>query len=220
MALRIPEEDIPALAVIKALPEASARALADALKSAKPSPDTSEMAARISKKVPSIPMEQLSSILDALYTIYYIRELSGVEPSTFLEDFMEGVQNVPQLKAGKQGMARLRGRFEQLLSTNSFNLLSKAKRLQRDGERLYCDAKILSDIRPVFNRNPTSRPLGAVVTHTLRLGYHESGDHKEFRVILDSVDLDVLADVVFRAKAKDETLRELLKDAKLPDLGL
>ncbi len=50
MPLRIPEEDIPALAVIKALPEASARALADALKSAKPSSDTSEMAARISKK--------------------------------------------------------------------------------------------------------------------------------------------------------------------------
>jgi hypothetical protein len=178
------------------------------------------MAARISKKVPSIPMEQLASILDVLYTIYYIRELSGVEPSTFLEDFMEGVQNVPQLKAEKRGLARLRGRFEQLLSTNSFNLLSKAKRLQRDGERLYCDAKILSDIRPVFSHNPTSRPLGAVVTHTLRLGYHESGDHKEFRVILDSVDLDALADVIFRAQAKDGTLRALLKDAKLPDLGL
>lgn len=220
MPLRIPEDDIPALVIIKALPEVSARALVDALKTAKPSSDTSEMAARISKKVPGIPLEQLASVLDALYTIYYIRELSGVDPPTFLEDFMEGVQNIPQLKAEKQGLVRLRARFEKLLTTNSFNILSKAKRLQRDGERLYCDSKILSDIRPVFSDDPTSRPLGAVVTHTLRLGYHEGGDHKEFRLILDSVDLDMLADVIFRAKAKDGTLRELLKDATLPDLGL
>jgi hypothetical protein len=220
MPLSIPDEDIPALAVIKALPEASARALVDALKSVKPSSDTSEMAARISKEVPTIPLEQLASVLDALYTIYYIRELSGVDPPTFLDDFMEGVQNVPQLKAEKQSLARLRARFDKLLSTSSFNLLSKAKRLQRDGERLYCDSKVLSDIRPVFSDNPSARPLGAVVTHTLRIGYHEGGEHKEFRIILDSVDLDMLTDVLFRAKTKDQTLRELLIESKLPDIGL
>jgi hypothetical protein len=92
--------------------------------------------------------------------------------------------------------------------------------LQRDGERLYCDAKILSDIRPVFGDKPTVRPVGAVVTHTLRIGYHLGGDHREFHIILDVQDLEALKVAVDRAQAKDKTLRALLKDIKLPDLGI
>ena len=111
-------------------------------------------------------------------------------------------------------------RFEKLLNINLLNTLSKAGRLQRDGERLYCDAKILSDIRPVFGPKPTVMPPGAVVTHTLRIGYHEGGDHKEFYVILDADDLEALKNTVTRAEAKDKVLRQLLKTAKLSDLGV
>lgn len=104
------------------------------------------------------------------------------------------------------------------MSIEALRTVAKAARLQRDGERLYCTAKILSDIRPVFGKDPTQAPVGAVLTHTLRIGYHEGKEHKEFHIVLDSNDLDALGKAVQRAKAKDKTLREFLKTANLRNL--
>jgi hypothetical protein len=93
-------------------------------------------------------------------------------------------------------------------------------RLQRDGERLYCEAKILSDMRAVFHDDAISKPAGAVVTHTLKVGYHENGTHKEFFVVLESADLEALKEIIERAQAKETILRKLLPEAGLQDLSL
>lgn len=135
-------------------------------------------------------------MLDSLYDLYFIRELAGIPKNVFLDDFMDSLERTDQMEIKKDDLPKLRVKFERLLNIESLNLLSKAKRLQRDGERLYCDAKILSDIRPVFRDRPTVRPNGAVITHTLMLGYHEGGEHKEFHVVLDRIDLELLKDVI------------------------
>jgi hypothetical protein len=220
MPFQIPEEDIAPIGILKAMPRASVEAFVKALKTVPPTVDTDEIAQRISSQVPSIPPAELERVLDALYGLYFIRELSGVKRETFLQDFIDGIQNVPVLAVEAKEVDKLREKFAKLLDIGIFNLLSKAKRLQRDGERLYCDAKIISDIRPVFGAKPTDRPTGAVVTHTLKLGYHEGGEHKEFHIILDLVDLDLLTSIVNRALAKDTTLRGLLKEMRCPDLGV
>jgi hypothetical protein len=46
------------------------------------------------------------------------------------------------------------------------------------------------------------------------------GEHKEFHIVLDGIDLGLFADVIHRALLKDETLRSLLKEMRLPDLGV
>jgi hypothetical protein len=220
MPFQIPREDIEAIQTLKAMPMASVTAFIAALKEVPPTVDTDEIAKRIVDKVPPLTPKQLEAILDALYGLYFIRELSGVPRHTFLEDFISGLQTTPELKIDKNDISKLTARFDRLLNIEAFNALSKAKRLQRDGERLYCDAKIVSDIRPVFGAKPTSRPVGAVVTHTLKLGYHEGGEHKEFHVVLDCIDLDRFNDIVERAQAKDQVLRGLLRETRLPDLGV
>ena len=220
MPLQIPIEDFPALKTIRAMPNTSVETLIKALKSASLTSDTDEIAKNIAEQVPSVSASELEAVLDTLYGLYSIRELSGVSRDTFLKDFIEGFQNQTELAVDRKDAPKLRAKFEKLLSVETFNLLSKAKRLQRDGERLYCEAKIVSDIRPVFGAKPTVRPLGAVLTHTLKLAYHELGDHKEFQIVLDGIDLGLLADAIHRALQKDETLRALLKEMRLPDLGV
>ena len=219
MPLNIPPEDRGAIAAISALSSSSLEQFIAALKAAPPVSNAEEMAEHIAKQVPTISGEKLASVLDTLYALYYIRDLSGVSPSTFLDDLMEGISKSIGLKQGAKNAAKLRSLFERVLSIDSLNTVSKAARLQRDGERLYCTAKILSDIRPVFGSDPTVRPMGAVLTHTLKLGYHEGKEHKEFHVVLDSDDLESLADAVQRARLKDKTLLNLLREAKLSNLG-
>jgi hypothetical protein len=219
MALTIPPEDRRAIATLKAFAPSLLEQLISALRTAPPISNAEEMAAHVAKHVPSIPPERLASALETLYTLYYIRELSGVKPPRFLEDLMDGIRNSAEPRLGQKDLAKIRPILDKLLSIDTLKTVAKAARLKRDGERLYCESKILSDIRPVFQNDPTVPPVGAVLTHILKVGYHAGRDHLEFHVILDSDDLAALGDVVRRAEAKDKTLRELLKDVKLSNLG-
>jgi hypothetical protein len=217
--LNIPPEERGAITTIQSLSVPLFDQFISAMKAAPPIANPKEMAKRISKQVSGIPLEKLTAVLSTLYTLYYIRDLAGVTPSTFLADLMDGISKSQDLKMTAKDVTKLRSMFERILDIDSLNTVSKAARLQRDGERLYCTAKILSDIRPVFGHDANARPSGAVLTHDLRLSYHEGKEHKEFHVVLDSDDLAALAGVLERARSKDKTLREFLKETKLENLG-
>lgn len=218
MPLEIPKDETESIARIKSLAVPSLSRLVAALQSAPPIPDPQEMAALVSKQVPSIPLARLASMLVTIYNLYHVRELAGVDDSRFVSDVLEGIEESPDLKFTRKDIATFRSAFTRLMDVETLRVVAKAIRLQRDGERLYCSAKILSDIRPVFGSDPTTKPLGAVLTHTMKVGYHEGREHKEFHVVLETADLIALEDVVSRAIAKDRTLRQFLGDIKMPKL--
>jgi hypothetical protein len=216
MALEIPQEDTGSIAIIKTLPRASLERLVNALESAPPISNPSEMADLIARQIVGIPADRVAPVIETLYTLYHIRELSGVRPARFIADLMEAIQRTPHPRVPQKELARLRSILEKLMTIGTLKTVAKAARLQREWERLYCEAKILSDIRPVFGADPESIPVGAVLTHTLRLGYHEGSQHKEFHVVLDSDDLMAINEVILRAQVKEKSLRNMLKRAKLP----
>jgi len=218
MALRIPQDEVAPLSAIRTLPATSMDKFVSALRSAPPISNPHEMAAYVAKEIPGVPSERLSDMLRTIYTLYHIRELAGVDQVQFLDDLMEGIGEIPGAPISQKNLPKLRSVLEKLLNIEALSIVAKAARLQRDGERLYCKSKILSDIRPVFGSDPTNRPLGAVLTHTLRIGYHQGSGHEEFHVVLDSNDLEELSEVIQRAKAKDRALREFLRSAQLPSL--
>jgi len=219
MALEIPKEDSGSIALIKTLPRAALERLISAIESAPPVSNPEEMADLIARQIVSIPASRLTPVIETLYTLYHIRELSGVRPARFIDDLIEAIQRSPHLPLSQKELTKLRSMLEKLMGISTLKTVAKAARLQRDGERLYCEGKILSDIRPIFGTDPEAAPEGAVLTHTLRLGYHEGAQHKEFHVVLDSEDLIALGELVLRAQVKDKSLRSLLKRAKLPNLG-
>jgi hypothetical protein len=72
----------------------------------------------------------------------------------------------------------------------------------------------------VFSEDIKQKPVAAAITHTLNISYHESGDHKDFYVVLDQVDLEEIEKVIKRALVKNETLDQLLSDSGVPRLGI
>jgi hypothetical protein len=220
MALQIPSRYIPILNDIRNLPEAAVAELLQALESSSITSSPHDLSAHIAESVPRIPREELDRIVDVLYSLYHVRQFSEMNRSSFLKELVEGVSEHARPKISDDEIHGLRERFKSLLSIKTLDSISKAIGLQRDGERLYCETKIISDIRPVFGEDVKSRPVAATITHTLKITYHESGDHKEFFVTLDQVDLDELQGMVKRAKAKAETLTKLLTESGIPRLGL
>jgi len=178
------------------------------------------MASAIAESVPSIPIEDLAKILDLLYSLYHVRELSELNRNSFLRELVESVRENADPKISDEELPIIRQRFKDLLSLQAMESISKAIGLQREEERIYCEAKIISDIRPVFGEDIKVKPVAATITHTLKISYHEDGDHKVFYIVLDEVDLDELEQIVKRAKTKAETLTKVLSDSKIPRLGI
>jgi hypothetical protein len=222
MALQIPKQHIPGLAKIKLLTDSAVDRLMSGFGSHPPIPDTDDAVKVLADLIPEIPPGDLANIVETLYVLYYVREFSEAGSSRFINDLIQALKSSkePSFAVSDKDVAGLKERLNRLLSIENISLLSKALRLQREGEHLYCEAKIMSDIRPVFHDDISAKPAGGVVSHTLKLEYHKGPQHNEFFVILESADLQALKKTLERAIEKEVTLRKLLADSGLQDLGV
>ena len=77
-------------------------------------------------------------------------------------------------------------------------------------ERIMGDTKILTDIRPLFQSDPSQKPTAATIVHTLSVKFYEHGTPKEMYFALDSQDVQHLISTLERASTKEATLRAVL----------
>lgn len=221
MPWQIPKDDLLAILKINDLSDESVKALSSVLAVAPMKHDIEEMTESIADAIQSIPYDELTSIIRVLDTLYHIREVTNVDLPLFIDDIADGVQysDYDDIDLQKVEATSLKRKLEALLSIKTLKLISKSTIIQCDGERLYCESKILSDIRPIFDDDPSIIPSGAVITHTLKVIYHLGRDRQEFHVILNSEDLESLQEVITRAQMKEKTLKMLMKDANIDNLG-
>ncbi len=92
---------------------------------------------------------------------------------------------------------------------------AKASDLLTEYDRIFGDARIVTDIRPVFMEDPHEMANGAVIVSTLKVQYQDSQGMSGFYVALDTQDLIALKKVVDRALLKIETVKEELDRAGL-----
>ncbi|NUP12097.1 MAG: hypothetical protein HOW73_39125 [Polyangiaceae bacterium] len=93
---------------------------------------------------------------------------------------------------------------------DGLHVLAKSIRLQYEHTNIFGDAQLVSDIRPVFDRD-ASRALAAIICHSLRIEYRSEGMTKHITVALDSLDLQKLKDLAERGLKKESTLANWLK---------
>jgi hypothetical protein len=178
--------------------------------------DTTDAASKLASSISDV-----KAILDALVSLYVLK--SGSESVTleqFVDDICEAMGLLDsEARVTEAQRPTFRERILTLLSADRFWLVSKAYDLQTDDERTFCDARILTDLRPIFDTPVTAGSKGAVIVHLLKLGYHESNKrHQKFYVSLDSKDLKELRKVIDRAEEKAATLKSQFKDTRF--LGL
>jgi hypothetical protein len=104
------------------------------------------------------------------------------------------------------------------IASSEFVLIyAKARDLAFDFDRMYARARILTDIRPVFNdlRNTI---VGADLIQTLRLDYFSSeGMTRTISVAIDITDVAQLKKACEDALSKSDEVRKLVEEsAKLP----
>jgi hypothetical protein len=164
------------------------------------------------------PPSEVERALDALNSLYQGRTYFEVQPGAFVSDIEEALKTKPGWTSTE--WSQFRNRLERLFSIDALSISAKAVLLQLEYERRYHEARVLTDIRPVFGADPSQPPKAAVLSHMLRLAYHDnSSEIKEFYLGLDSIDLSELIQVLLRAQEKEQTLSGFLETQHLRLIG-
>ncbi len=112
-----------------------------------------------------------------------------------------------------------RARFRQLLGVEPLGSSLKAQAVMIDHQRSFYEAKVLTDLRYAFRPDPDAEPYGAVIVHTLKLAYHEDGEHRQSFIALDGEDISRLKVILDRAQAKARAIKKYLEASGLRYLG-
>ncbi len=130
--------------------------------------------------------------VDAVTRLLFGLATAGRRRSTPIRELLGGISEFLKARwdeAKVQTWDDCQPALEQLFSSNSMLLITKAADLSVDFERSCLGARILTDIRPVFD-DLRHEIIGAVITQTLRLDYvSPDGDFGTISVALDSQDI-------------------------------
>jgi hypothetical protein len=207
-SLKIPDRFKPGIVVLGTLSEESFNQVMSSLSSAPlPPKGHKELNSWVASEIKDVTATDLKRVIETLVSLYRLRIKSKVEPEVLASDVVESASTEPSLKGLPSDL--LRERLNRALTVTSLDLVdAKAKELQQEYERTFCDARIVTDLRPVFGGNVTDSPDTMIIVHTLKLGFHDSrGKHKDIFVSLDTDEIGQLIDVLKRALAKNKTLK-------------
>lgn len=217
---RIPEPYRRGFAKIKKLSSADAKALVAALEKMPTSGGQKEKIARVSEQLPSLKREDVEDIVRTLFTLYMFRSDADTPLAEFVSELVGAMQatGMESLALSEEEKVEFQDNITRLLSVNTLAIASKVEQLRLEFHKTFVDARIVTDIRPIFSK-PEERPMGAAITHTLKIEYHEEGEHKEFYIALDAEDIQKMKRILQRADSKASSLRSLLKAVNLSDLS-
>jgi hypothetical protein len=203
--LNIPRQYRPAFAIIRELPEP---ALNDMLLQLERSPDSAPT-------VENLPPEDAKQVADALKAMYQIREFHEVELDEFVSDICDALRQYKEWKDSDD--LKFRDRLTSLLDIEPLNIAAKAVTLLSEHEHAFCSARVLTDARPVYGKSVLDPPAAMIITHTLKLAYHEGpgGRLNDIYIALGSNDLAELHEVLSRAANKAKSLRTAIQASGL-----
>jgi hypothetical protein len=221
--LQIPERYKSGLSLLASMSDDSFERLLDALKRAPSTFATKrELSVWITSEAPTIPPADIEKIIEAITSFYRVRVRSDVPVPKLVEDIASTVrQSSPDLTA--ENAKLFEGRLSALLVLDSLNVVEvKAKELQMEDERLLVEAKIFTDLRPVFGEKIIGPPAAMVITQSLKLTFYESpaGSPKEIYIAMDSKDIKDMKATLGRAEEKALSLKDSLSAAGIRIIDL
>ncbi len=188
--------------------------------------NTAESTARLRTLAESAGEGSQLDVSDVQALLEAIRELAGIgyRIRSSAGQIAARVVSSPQFSADEDLnrhdtlRERMAKRIETLLNCEVIRFLSKASSIGAEHERVFLNAQVLTDLRPLFDddRGEDLEPEGALLCHTLSLHFISSDrTHDTFYVVLDDDDIETLQSAIDRAIRKSGSLKRKLQDAGL-----
>jgi len=180
-------------------------------------PAESTAAGALQKVLPSGAREDDNKkIAEALFAMYLVKSSQDLPVDEFAQRVADALEILPDpdLRLASGEKESFKEKLATLLRSEIFVGASKVADLQTESEHIFCHARILTDLRPVFGTDVEKGPRAVMVTHNLKIAFHLSGrkGDQDFYVMLDASDLADLKRVISRAEAKAKTLRAIIRE--------
>jgi hypothetical protein len=222
MPLMIPEAEWPRLARLMATDAKARRSILTALRDVKPSASRrkvgQEVIAALGEHFERSAAFDLGNLLTNLYWLRADQassaELIAKQVITFAKR-----SGSPQLEQPKEGWEAFKEFLQEALSFDAnIGASTKAVYLALQAPRHFRNARVLTDIRPVFPDSAEQTPSAFTVLHTLQIEFEEDGEGKEWFLSLDTDDLHTLLNAASRALEKEGSVVECLQKTGVPIL--
>lgn len=164
--------------------------------------------------VEGLTASDVSELREVVLELYRVREYFDEKVPEFVTGIAVALQKDSEFPATE--VPAFEDRLTKLLTLLPLGIAAKTASLRTEYERRFCTARILTDARPVYVESPSSRPEAMMITHTLRITFHDdTGELREVYVTMDDGDLITLRGLVDRAEAKTKSLRAVLDAANI-----
>lgn len=212
----MPDWVVSSLTRLGDMPDEEYEAFLRALASGTPTLSTSSVAKTVAE----------NSTLDTEDADMLIHALIGLAGMGYARDLSEDrlatqVTTSPDLEKTGIDKRILADRIVRLLDDAPLRLLGKAHDLSGEHDHIFLDARVITDIRPIFGSEAGAQPEGALLCHTLKLEFlRDQGDVEHFYLTLDEDDLNKLNALIHRAKQKAASLRSVMSRVELTHVGM
>lgn len=168
-----------------------------------------------SAKLTHVRTDDAFSIVEAVIPVLYFH--ASNPSATFVRDIVRALTTGEKTdqKLDKKAGEPFKRNLTRILSRSGIVLKTKAVSVATDAQRLFSNARILTDLRPVFGEDVSEQALGTVILHSLKIGFAENGRENEFFVTLDSKDLRNLQGHIARALSKEASLKTFVEGTHL-----
>jgi hypothetical protein len=216
--LAIPKEYERGFALIKSLSDSDIERVLEVLSGAIAAADAERISALLIPALPALQGDDIGKLAATLYSLYQFRGHSDISLDRFVKDISDAtatVENGDARTSSEEERKVLSEKLKSLLTVRPLSLISKAHQLHGEAGNLFSGAKVISDIRPVWEGDPTEHPEGTVIIQTLKLSYYDIEGPKELYLNLSDDDIETLISALERARDKAVTLTALAKEGWL-----
>jgi hypothetical protein len=225
MALQVPPQFHVPIRSLLELPEERLQAILEALKQSGSKFNVYDLASDVTSQT-GISRQITDGVIQALAYFYLAKERQALALEAFLDEQVgPGLKNVlvaqADKAAAKEEIEARWTRFRKFLVASlalddTIGTAAKAGPVMTEHERVFVDARILTDVRPIFHPDLSEKPSVAVVVHMLRITTRDIFRNYQAQYFaLDSNDIRLMKQLMDRAITKEETLTNVMGDSGL-----
>ena len=219
---RIPEEYQTGLAKIVSLSDSHIKELLEIFENTPVILNVKKFNQELLPKINFLESGEAKNLIETIGSLYELR--SQLDLST--EEFVDEITNVvkesqnKKLKLTENNNKKFKQRLTDLLAVKTLGLRSKAVNLIVDHDIIFQDAKMVTDIRPIFDSNIEKSPIGAVIIHNLKIEYKQNDEIKNFYIALDEKDVTTLLGLIKRTQTKSESLKTFISNSGISNFDV
>lgn len=207
MELQLPRSQQPAFARFISLPKASREKVVAELQNSSAIIRPEKRAEQIAGNL-GINADELAPIVRMFAGMYTARLANEVTAAEFAKNACEAAIQTGRkdLQIPSEERPAIEAEVAAVLSSEAFQISAKAASILGEFERILNNGRIITDLRPIFDR-PSEKPVAGLIVHNFRIAYEDVHGISEFFVAVNSQDLQRLATAVQRAIEKEQALR-------------